>query len=167
MSTLAKLASSVIIPTRSKYQLEKFVIGQHDTPQMRYQQLLIEGADMAFKIRTAELQIKKSLLEIAALKRTGNELDAVEAEIQEANLGMTRLALESAKYEFAALEELFAQYPEFTYADIEADQPTYWAKRLNRQAELDVAQIREGVSAGNLQSMLNAGLFEAGKELGN
>jgi hypothetical protein len=165
MSQLAKLSHSTIIPSRSKYQIERFVVNQHDTPQMQFQQILIEGADLTYKIKLAEINIEKTKIEISRLKNTGDEIDALEAEEKELGLNYTRLTLEGAKYELAVLEELFAKYPMYSYSDIEENQPEYWSLRLNRQAELDIAERREGISSGNLASMLNAGLIERKLEL--
>ena len=64
---------------RSRYQLLHFVIGQHDTPEMRYYQLMLELQDMGYKVRLAEIGLKKAEVEIARLVETGDELDALDA----------------------------------------------------------------------------------------
>ena len=165
MTNLEKIANSQIIPSRSKYQLENFVIKQHDTPEMQYQQILIEAADLAYKIKLAELNEKKTVIEIERLRSTGDEIDELTAQEKELGLGYTRLSLQSARYEFSVLEELFKQYPNYSYAEVEANQPDYWAARLTRQADLDIAQKTQGISAANLQSMLNAGILERSNTL--
>lgn len=167
MSELAKIAQSQIIPSRSRYQLEHFVIGQHDTSEMRYQQILIEGADLTMKIRMAEFAIEKTEIEIANLKLSDDPIKLIEAKEKELGLAYSKIVLESARYEWAVLEELFKQYPNYSYADIEANQPEYWKARLTRQAQIDQAQAQEGISAGNLTSMLNAGLLQQVAELEN
>ena len=65
---------------RSRFQLVHFVIGQHDTPEMRFYQLCLELQDMGYKLRLAQLSIRKTDIEIARLLETGDELDAIEAE---------------------------------------------------------------------------------------
>ena len=167
MSELARIAQSQIIPSRSRYQLEHFVIGQHDTPEMRYQQILIEGADLTMKIRMAEYAMQKTEIEIANLKLSDDPIKLIEAKEKELGLAYSSLVLESARYEWAVLEELFKQYPNYSYADIEANQPDYWKARLTRQAQIDQTQAQEGISAGNLTSMLNAGLLHQIPELEN
>jgi hypothetical protein len=167
MSELAKIAQSQIIPSRSRYQLEHFVIGQHDTPEMRYQQILIEGADLTMKIKMAEFAMQKTEIEIANLKLSDDPIKLIEAKEKELGLAYSRLVLESTRYEWAVLEDLFKQYPNYSYADIEANQPDYWKARLTRQAEIDRTQAKEGISAGNLTSMLNAGLLQQIPELEN
>ena len=71
---------------RSKYQLEKFVINQHETPEMQYVQILLELKTMYYGLKFLELEIKKINLQIVALKKTKDEIDAVEAEIKELSL---------------------------------------------------------------------------------
>jgi hypothetical protein len=167
MSELSKIASQQIIPSRSKYQMQNFVINQHDTPQMQYQQILIEGADLTFKIRTTELELQKTTIEIERLRATGDEIDAIEADKKELGFNYTQVILESTRYELKALEELFAKYPHYSYEDIEADQENYWNLRLTKQAELDVVQARDGISVGNLSSMLMTGMITKLNELEN
>ena len=160
MKDLQIQSSNYVVQTRSDYQLEKFVIGQHDTPEMQYRQILIEAQSLIYNIRSAELNLKKSELEAQKLDATGDPIDAIDAEEKRLGMAYTLIALEGARAELACLENLFKQYPQFTPTQIEANQPDYWKKRLNRQAELDIASSRDGISGANLQSMLSAGLFD-------
>lgn len=167
MSDLSKIASKQLIPSRSRYQMQHFVVDQHDTPQMQYQQILIEGADLTYKIKIAELDLQKTTIEIERLRATGDEIDAIEADKKELGFHYSQIILESTRYELKALEDLFEKYPQYTYEDIEADQENYWNKRLTKQAELDIVQSRDGISVGNLSSMLNAGIIAKANELTN
>lgn len=160
MKTLAHLSSTQIIPSRSRFQLEHFVIGQHDTPEMRYRQILIEGADLTYRIRMAEIGIKKTLLEIEQLRATNDAMNELLAQEKELGLAYSRVALDGALYEYSVLEDLFSQYQNYTNEDIEANQPEYWRARLTRQAEIDVTQAREGISAGNLTSLIQAKIID-------
>jgi hypothetical protein len=90
---------------------------------------------------------------------SGDPIDAIEAEEKRLGIVLTERTLEGARMELGWLQELADEVGEHTHDEIEADQPEYWAKRLNRQAGLDRLAAIEGVSAGNLQSMLNAGLL--------
>ena len=71
---------------RSRYQLIHFVLGQHDTPEMRFYQLCLELQDMGFKLRMAQLNVRKTEIEIARLVATGDDLDAIEAEEKQVGL---------------------------------------------------------------------------------
>lgn len=167
MTELAKISTTQIIPSRSRFQLEHFVIGQHDTPEMRYRQILLEGADLTFRIKSTEISIQRQIIEIERLRATGEILDELKAQEIELDLAYTRIGLEGAKYEYSVLEDLFSQYINYSNEDIEANQPAYWKARLTRQAEIDVTQAREGISAGNLTSLINAKLLDRKNELEN
>ena len=45
---------------RSRYQLVHFVLGQHDTPEMQFYQLMLELQDMGYKLRMAQLNVRKT-----------------------------------------------------------------------------------------------------------
>ena len=150
---------NTIVTVRSRYQLRRFVVGQHDTAPMQWRQILLEAQDLIYKIRMAELSVQKANIEIERLLATNDPLDALEAEEKRLGVVLTERTLQGARQELAWLQELADEVGSFTAEEIEADQPEYWARRLNRQAGLDRLAITEGVSAGNLQSMLSAGLL--------
>ena len=143
---------------RSRYQLIHFVIGQHDTPEMRFYQLCLELQDMGYKLRTAQLSVRKAEIEIVRLLETGDELDAIEAEEKELGLEQTRVVMRGAEREIAVLTDLFDESQKFTRDEIEHAQPEYWQKRLTRQTNL---QIMSGnVGWAQLDSMRQAGLLD-------
>jgi hypothetical protein len=76
---------------RSRFQLERFVLGQHATPEMQYYQTVIELQDMIYKYKMAQLAVKKSEAKIAKLRSTGDELDELKAQERELSLAQTRL----------------------------------------------------------------------------
>jgi len=143
---------------RSRYQLIHFVIGQHDTPEMRFYQLCLELQDMGYKLRIAELNVRKTRIEIARLLETGDELDAVEAEEKQVGLEQTLIVMRGAEREIAILTDLFDESQKFTRDEIEHAQPEYWQKRLTRQTNL---QIMSGnVGWAQLDSMRQIGLLD-------
>ena len=150
---------------RSRYQLIHFVIGQHDTAEMRFYQLCLELQDMGYKLRVAELSVRKTRIEIARLLETGDELDAVEAEEKQVGLEQTLIVMRGAEREIAILTDLFDESQHYTRDEIEHAQPEYWQKRLTRQTNL---QIMSGnVGWAQLDSMRQAGLLDemvAGRE---
>lgn len=143
---------------RSRFQLVHFVIGQHDTPEMRFYQLCIELQDMGYKLRTAQLGVKKAKIEIARLQETGDELDAIEAEEKQIGLEQAQIVMKGAEREIAILTDLFDESQKFTRDEIEHAQPEYWEKRLTRQTNLQL--MAGGVDAGQLTSLHNAGLLD-------
>ena len=143
---------------RSRYQLIHFVIGQHDTPEMRFYQLCLELQDMGYKLRLAQLGIRKGEIEIARLLETGDELDAIDAEEKQVGLEQTRIVMRGAERELAVLTDLFDESQKFTRDEIEHAQPEYWQKRLTRQTNLQI--MAGGVGWAQLDSMRQIGLLD-------
>ena len=132
---------------RSRFQLIHFVIGQHDTTEMRFYQLCLELQDMGYKLRIAQIGVRKAEVEIRRLLETGDELDALEAEEKQVGLEQTLIVMRGAEREIAILTDLFDE-----------SQTEYWQKRLTRQTNL---QLMSGsVDAGQLTSLHNAGLLD-------
>ena len=143
---------------RSRYQLVHFVIGQFDTPEVRFYQICIELQDMGYKLRLAQLGVRKAQVEIARLVETGDELDAIEAEEKQVGLEQTRIVMRGAEREIAVLTELFDESQHYTRAAIDAAQPAYWKARLTRQTNLQL--MAGGVGWAQLDSMRQAGLLD-------
>ena len=143
---------------RSRYQLIHFVIGQHDTPEMRFYQLCLELQDMGHKLRMAQLGVRKAEIEIARLLETGDELDAIEAEEKQVGLEQTQIVMRGAERELAVLTDLFDESQKFTRDEIEHAQPEYWEKRLTRQTNLQI--MSGGVQWAQLDSMRQIGMLD-------
>ena len=143
---------------RSRYQLVHFVLGQHDTPEMRFYQLCLELQDMGYKLRMAQLAVRKARVEIARLVATGDELDAIEAEEKQIGLEQTEIVMRGAERELAILTDLFDESQKFTRDEIEHAQPEYWQKRLTRQTNLQL--MAGGVQWAQLDSLRQAGLLD-------
>ena len=143
---------------RSRFQLIHFVIGQHDTAEMRFYQLCLELQDMGYKLRLAQLSVRKTEIEIARLLETGDELDAIDAEEKQVGLEQTRIVMRGAERELAVLTDLFDGCQHYTRDEIEHAQPEYWEKRLTRQTNLQI--MSGGVQWAQLDSMRQAGLLD-------
>ena len=116
---------------RSRFQLERFVLGQHATNEMQYYQTLIELQDMIYKYRLAQINVKKAEAKIAKLRATGDEIDELKAQERELGLAQTRFAMIGAEREIAHLVDIYNSFDhKFTRAEIEAAQPDYWQARL-------------------------------------
>jgi hypothetical protein len=143
---------------RSRYQLIHFVLGQHDTPEMQFYQLMVELQSMGHKLRMAEIGIKKAEILIARLLETGDELKALEAEEAQAELEQTLIVMKGAQREIVILEDIFTTCQHYTRDEIEHAQPEYWQKRLTRQTNL---QLMSGnVGWAQLDSMRQIGLLD-------
>ena len=143
---------------RSRFQLVHFVLGQHDTPEMRFYQLCLELQDMGHKLRIAQLGVRKAEIEIRRLVETGDELDAIEAEEKQVGLDHTRIVMRGAEREIAILTDLFDESTHYTRAEIEHAQPEYWQARLTRQTNLQL--MAGGVQWAQLDSLRQAGLLD-------
>jgi hypothetical protein len=143
---------------RSRYQLIHFVLGQHDTPEMRFYQLMLELQDMGIKVRTAEIGVKKTEIEIARLLETGDELDALDAEEKQLGLEQTQITMKGALREIAILEDIFNSCQHFTRDEIEHAQPEYWQQRLTRQTNLQI--MSGGVQWAQLDSLRQIGMLD-------
>lgn len=123
---------------RSRFQLEKFVLGQHDTSEQQYRQTVLEIQDLIYKIKIVTLELKKQNIEIQQLKDKGDEISLIDAEIKSIEAEQTDLALLGAKREFFDLLTIWESFPhKYTHEEIEQGQVEYWDKRLKRQAVLE------------------------------
>lgn len=150
---------------RTRYQMERFVVGQHHTPEMQYRQLLLEADVLLETIQETELRIRKIEAEAEELRETGKKSDAIEAEMKELGLKSLHRHIKNARRELNILQELFDTYPKYTVEDIEADQENYWRERLLRTAHFQAmggavtwAQIEAIWQAGILPELLQAEL---------
>lgn len=159
---LQPYAHTTIIPSRTRYQLRHFVVNQHDTPPMQWRQIVLEAQSLIMNIRLSELEAEKTRIEMERLGDTDNPIEQIELEQKRIGLVASERSLQAARLELGWLSELADEIGVYTFEDIEADQPEYWALRLNRQASMDQLGTQLGVNPGNLQSMLNAGLITRG-----
>jgi hypothetical protein len=145
LNTIANIQQS-----RSNFELDHFVLGQHDTIEMAYYQTGLEIQDTVFKIKNAELEIKKIDIEVSRLNDSGDEIDALIAQQKLLVKVQTEIAMIGAKRELDHLLKLWESFPvKYNREQIEAGQGEYWRARLERQAGsqvlgqgfVDMAQI--------------------------
>lgn len=176
MPNLDEIESAIleVQQPRSRFQLEKFVLGQHSTPEMKYYQTCIELQDLIQKYQHAQIAVKKAELKIARLRQTKDELDELKAQQKEIGLRQTKLAMLGAERELNHLIDIWHTFEiKYTREQIEQAQPEYWAKRLTSNAK---AQLMGGygVNASHIEAMEQAGVLdkliaevqESKKELG-
>lgn len=149
-----------ITQSRSKYQIEKFVIGQHHSLEMQYYQLCLEASVLIDAIKESELRIKKLKAQAEELRETGKKSDAIEADILELRIPAMENSLNGSRRELAFMEEMFEQFPKFTRDEIEAAQQEYWETRLTRVAQLQMLSRQGGVDWAQLEAVYQAGIME-------
>ena len=146
---------------RSRFQLERFVLGQHSTPEMQYYQTVLELQDAIYKYKLAVISVKKAELKIAKLRATGDELDELKAQEVELGLAQTSYAMVGAEREMNHLLEIFDTFThKYTREEIEAAQPDYWQARLTNNAK---AMLMGGssVNAAHIEAMEQAGVLDS------
>jgi hypothetical protein len=146
---------------RSRFQLERFVLGQHATPEMKYYQTVIELQDSIYKYKLAQIAVKKSELKIAKLRATGDEIDELKAQERELGLAQTQFAMLGAEREMKHLIEIWDTFThKYTREEIEAAQPDYWQARLTNNAK---AMLMGGssVNAAHIEAMEQAGVLDS------
>ena len=154
------LAMAEIQQSRSPFQLEKFVINQHSTPEMQYSQCVTEIQALYYTIKTVTLDMQISEIKMKRLLETGDEIDNLEAQKIELGLEQTRLVGIGAFRELDTLVNIFESFPkQFTRKEIDEAQPEYWANRLDRQSTL---QAIGGSQAGaaHLEALRQIGALE-------
>jgi predicted transcriptional regulator len=146
---------------RSRFQLERFVLGQHATAEMQYYQTVIELQDSIYKYKLAKIAVQKGELKIAKLRSTGDELDELKAQEKELGLAQTQFAMLGAEREMKHLLEIFDGFGhKYTRAEIEAAQPDYWQARLSNNAK---AMLMGGssVNPAHIEAMEQAGVLDS------
>jgi hypothetical protein len=146
---------------RSRFQLERFVLGQHATDEMRYYQTVIELQDSIYKYKLAVINVKKAQLKIAKLRATGDELDELKAQEVELGLAQTSFAMVGAEREMKHLLEIFETFEKkYTRNEIEAAQLDYWQARLTNNAK---AMLMGGASVNpaHIEAMEQAGVLDS------
>lgn len=154
------LAMAEVQQSRSNFQIDKFVVGQHDTPEMQYFQTLLELQQLYYTIKTVSLDMKKQEIEIARLRATGDEIDEIDAQIKEITLEQTRLIGIGSFRELDRLLHIYNSFEhKYTRQEIEDAQPEYWSKRLHRQATLEALGGTQA-QAAHLDSLRQIGALE-------
>jgi hypothetical protein len=146
---------------RSRFQLERFVLGQHATDEMRYYQTVLELQDAIYKYKLAKINVQKSELKIAKLRSTGDDLDELKAQERELGLAQTRFAMLGAEREMKHLVEIWDSFQhKYTRDEIESAQPDYWQARLTNNAR---AMLMGGssVNAAHIEAMEQAGVLDS------
>lgn len=143
---------------RSRFQLENFVLNQHDTEEMRYYQCVLEIQSLWTTLRDFDLEIKKKRIKIERLKASNDEIDHIDAQLMENGLEDTLRVRLGAVRELEILIDLWKSFPvKYTRDDIEKLQHIYWAKRLTRQAELDALGNGGKINPAHLDALRQMG----------
>lgn len=148
-----------IAQSRSDFQLAKFVIGQHPTPEMQYYQTLIELNTLITSLKIAEIDYKITEIKIKKLESKGDEISALKAEKERINQEQNQVNITAMRREIHTLIEAWNSFEhKFTREEIESNQFAYWKARLTNNAD---AMIMAGntVNAAHIEAMQQAEFF--------
>jgi len=129
---------------RSRYQLERFVLGQHDTAEMQFHQIVLELSIAIPNYRTALVSKRRMEREMHRLEVSDEEDADLDLEEKQINYAQFCAVLDGSERELAALMDIYNVVPHFTRTEIDHAQPEYWEKRLNRQAQLSIMSGKIG-----------------------
>lgn len=145
---------------RSNFQLDKFVIGQHPTPEMQYYQVVLEIQDLLYKYKLAEIAVEKTKIKIKRLKKTSDELKLLKAKKLELELEQTGLAMLGTQRELKQLMQIWESFEtKFTRSEIESAQQDYWLAKLANNAKA-MLMSGSGVNAAHIEAMEQAGILD-------
>jgi hypothetical protein len=146
---------------RSRFQLERFVLGQHATEEMRYYQTVLELQDMIYKYKLAQIGVKKAEAKIAKLRKSDDELDELKAQEIELGLVQTQFTMIGAEREIGHLVDIWNSFDKkYTRDEIEQAQPDYWQARLTNNAKAMIMG-GSGVNPAHIEAMEQAGILDS------
>jgi|694.fasta_scaffold02722_30 hypothetical protein len=154
------LALTEIQKPRSRFQLEKFVLGQHDTVEQQYKQCLVEIQELIYNLKIVSLKLKKQQVEIDRLKASEDEIDLIDSEIKEIEMHQTKLVMLGAQRELQDLVGIWESFEhKYSYEELESSQLEYWDKRLKRQSILENIGGSQA-QASHLEALRQIGIIE-------
>lgn len=148
------------LQSRSNYQLRNFVLGQHDSPEVQYKQLLMEMHSLITGLEETKLQIEKIEAEIEELQATGKKSDAIEAKLRKLKISEKETHISSMEKELDYLKTVYNNSIQYTPEEIEQAQKAYWDSRLTRVAQLQFLSQQTGVSWAQLEALQQANIIE-------
>jgi hypothetical protein len=155
----AEIAKIFPIQPRSNYQILNFVINQHDTPEMKYRQIILEGQSLISNIEISKIESEKIKITIDKLESSNDEIDNLDAKIKKIELNNLLSSISAMESELEFFKSLFENSKKYSPKEVEQAQEAYWKSRLNRQAELDQLSRISGIGVGNLDSMLMSNII--------
>jgi hypothetical protein len=150
-------AFDAVSQPRSDYQLKKFVVGEHETPERQYLQVVVEMQRKVSALRRAVIERRKKLNAI------DKEKDPDEKELMQIDLDDMNFAITGAMREFDTLYAIYKSLPTFTAQELQAAEEVYWIRRLMRQSQVDLDCFGQ-VSPGNMDALRQAGIVTGFEE---
>jgi hypothetical protein len=142
---------------RTSFQLERFVMQEHDLPERKFLQLMMELKSMRDGFIGDCFEIEKLKIEIKRLLATNDEIDNLEACKKQYILRQYEENMIFREREIKTIVRLINSLPKiYTYDEIEAAESVYWEHRLTRQAFEDMVSAQTGINQGNVRANIQA-----------
>lgn len=154
---LGKIDFSKYTAGRTSFQLERFVMQEHDLPERKFLQLMMELKSMRDGFIGDCFEIEKLKIEIKRLLATNDEIDNLEACKKQYMLRQYEENMIFREREIKTIVRLINSLPKiYTYDEIEAAESVYWEHRLTRQAFEDMVSAQTGINQGNVRANIQA-----------
>ena len=154
---LGKIDFSKYTAGRTSFQLERFVMQEHDLPERKFLQLMMELKSMRDGFIGDCFEIEKLKIEIKRLLATNDEIDNLEACKKQYILRQCEENMIFREREIKTIVRLINSLPKiYTYDEIEAAESVYWEHRLTRQAFEDMISAQTGINQGNVRANIQA-----------
>jgi hypothetical protein len=155
---LGKIDFSKYTAGRTSFQLERFVMQEHDLPERKFLQLMMELKSMRDGFISDVFEIEKMKIEIKRLLAKNDEVDTLEAMKKQYFMRQLEENMIFREREIKTIVQLINSLPKiYTYDEIEAAESRYWECRLTRQAFEDMASAQTGINQGNIRANIQAG----------
>lgn len=155
---LGKIDFSKYTAGRTSFQLERFVMQEHDLPERKFLQLMMELKSCRDGFIGDCFEMEKLRIEIKRLVKTGDEIDNLEALKKQYLLRQHEENMKFREREITNIVRLINTLPKiYTYDEIEAAESRYWEQRLTRQAFEDMVSAQTGINQGNVRANIQAG----------
>lgn len=155
---------------RNPFELRYFVIGKHDDRIQQYKQAVVE-MDAKYKavlegihsqklreIQRERLTLKlhlapKDRLEELENDETNLEIMKLDRETHDTQIGMTGAFKEVMDF-ITIIENEYSDLIEKTEEELLKQEKEYWKKRFAKQVSIDLLQVGNRISEGNLSSLM-------------
>ena len=143
---------------RSRFMLDNMILGEHDTPHMRFYYCVIELNDKMHKYRLAEVSKERMEREMDRLEDS-DDLDA-DLDLREKRIEYDFFmgVMAGGKRELDDLLDIYVGMQHFTREEIDANQREYWGARMTRQTQMQI--MAGGVQWSQLDALRQVGLLD-------
>ena len=146
-------AMAMLPQPKPDYVVEKFVIGKHETAEMKYAHCVLNIRIKYNALRRAKINFERIDYQIEQLKEKGDKLSEFKWRDKEIDREEAEGVILGGLRELKTLYTIWQSFDKkYTRKEINAAQEEYWDKRITQQAEDDILSTGR-VSKGNLQAL--------------